>query len=136
MTIADLRPTDEALELRERVRAFLEAHVYPNEPVLNREDDEADALMAELRGRAKAEGLWAPHLPPEAGGSSGSFLVYAHLNEEIGRSIWGQLVFNCQAPDAGNSEILWHFGTEEQKRRFLEPLVSGVARSFFSMTEP
>ena len=90
----------------------------------------------ELRARAKEEGLWAPHLPPEAGGSSGSFLVYAHLNEEIGRSLWGQLVFNCQAPDAGNGEILWHFGTEEQKRRFLDPLVSGEARSFFSMTEP
>ena len=136
MTITDLRPTDEALELRERVRAFMEAHVYPNEPALNGEDDAADALMGELRARAKAEGLWAPHLPPEAGGSNGSFLVYAHLNEEIGRSMWGQLVFNCQAPDAGNGEILWHFGTEEQKERFLAPLVAGDARSFFSMTEP
>jgi acyl-CoA dehydrogenase len=136
MAVADLRPTDEALELRERVRAFMEAHVYPNEQVLGREDDAADALIRELRARAKEEGLWAPHLPPEAGGSSGSFLVYAHLNEEIGRSVWGQLVFNCQAPDAGNGEILWHFGTEEQKRRFLDPLVSGEARSFFSMTEP
>ena len=136
MAVADLRPTDEAIELRERVRAFMEAHVYPNEPVLDREDDDAEALVRELRARAKEEGLWAPHLPPEAGGSSGSFLVYAHLNEEIGRSLWGQLVFNCQAPDAGNGEILWHFGTEEQKRRFLDPLVSGEARSFFSMTEP
>ena len=136
MAVADLRPTDEALELRERVRVFMEAHVYPNEAALDREDDEADALIAKLRARAKEEGLWAPHLPPEAGGSSGSFLVYAHLNEEIGRSLWGQLVFNCQAPDAGNGEILWHFGTDEQKRRFLEPLVSGDARSFFSMTEP
>jgi len=136
MAVADLRPTDEALELRERVRVFMEAHVYPNEAALDREDDEADALIAKLRARAKEEGLWAPHLPPEAGGSSGSFLVYAHLNEEIGRSLWGQLVFNCQAPDAGNGEILWHFGTEEQKRRFLDPLVSGEARSFFSMTEP
>jgi acyl-CoA dehydrogenase len=136
MAIADLRPTDEATELRERVRVFMEAHVYPNEQALDREDDAADALVGELRARAKEEGLWAPHLPPEAGGSSGSFLVYAHLNEEIGRSIWGQLVFNCQAPDAGNGEILWHFGTDEQKRRFLDPLVSGEARSFFSMTEP
>jgi len=136
MAVADLRPTDEALELRERVRVFMEAHVYPNEAALDREDGEADALIAKLRARAKEEGLWAPHLPPEAGGSSGSFLVYAHLNEEIGRSLWGQLVFNCQAPDAGNGEILWHFGTDEQKRRFLDPLVSGEARSFFSMTEP
>jgi len=69
MAVADLRPTDEALELRERVRVFMEAHVYPNEAALDREDDEADALIAKLRARAKEEGLWAPHLPPEAGGS-------------------------------------------------------------------
>src|SRR6187549_1973009 len=136
MAVADLRPTDEALELRERVRVFMEAHVYPNEAALDREDDEADALIAKLRARAREEGLWAPHLPPEAGGSSGSFLVYAHLNEEIGRSVWAQLVFGCQAPDAGNGEILWHFGTDEQKERWLAPLVAGDVRSFFSMTEP
>jgi acyl-CoA dehydrogenase len=136
VTIADLRPTDEALELRARVRAFMEAHVYPNEAALGREDEAADALVEELRAKAKDEGLWAPHLPPEAGGSNGSFLVYAHLNEEIGRSVWGQLVFGCQAPDAGNGEILWHFGTDDQKERFLRPLVAGEVRSFFSMTEP
>jgi len=136
VTIADLRPTDDVRELRARVRAFLEEHVYPNERILDREDDEADALVAALRERAKAEGLWAPHLPPEAGGSNGSFLVYAHLNEEIGRSLWGQLVLGCQAPDAGNAEILWQFGTEEQKERWLRPLVAGEVRSFFSMTEP
>ena len=136
MTIADLRPTADVRELRARVRAFLEEHVYPNERILDREDDEADALVGALRERAKAEGLWAPHLPPEAGGSNGSFLVYAHLNEEIGRSLWGQLVLGCQAPDAGNAEILWQFGTEEQKERWLRPLVAGEVRSFFSMTEP
>ena len=90
----------------------------------------------ELRARAKAEGLWAPHLPPEAGGTGRGFLAYAHLNEEIGRSVWAQLVFNCQAPDAGNGEILHLFGTEEQKEQFLRPLVEGETRSFFSMTEP
>lgn len=136
MAIADLRPTDETSELRARYRAFMEEHVYPNEGALFAEDEESEALIEHLRGLARAEGLWAPHLPREAGGSSGSFLVYAHLNEEIGRSVWGQLVFNCQAPDAGNGEILWHFGTEEQKERFLRPLVEGTARSFFSMTEP
>ena len=136
MTIADLRPTDEIVELRARYRAFMEEHVYPNEPALDREDDEADALVERLRGVAKEQGLWAPHLPPEAGGSSGSFLVYAHLNEEIGRSVWAQLVFGCQAPDAGNGEILWMFGTEEQKERWLRPLVAGDMSSFFSMTEP
>ena len=136
MAIADLRPTADVLELKARVRAFMGEHVYPNEPVLDREDDDADAIVARLRTLAKEQGLWAPHMPPEAGGSSGSFLVYAHLNEEIGRSLWGQLVFGCQAPDAGNAEILWLFGTDEQKERWLRPLVTGEVRSFFSMTEP
>jgi alkylation response protein AidB-like acyl-CoA dehydrogenase len=114
----------------------MEAHVYPNERALAAEDDAAAGLMAELRARAKAEGLWAPHLPPEAGGTGEGFLYYAHLNEEIGRTVWGQLVFNCQAPDAGNGEILHLYGTDAQKERFLRPLVEGETRSFFSMTEP
>jgi acyl-CoA dehydrogenase len=136
VAIAGLRPTDEVLALRTRVRAFMEEHVHPNEPALDREDAEADALVERLRALVKGEGLWAPHLPPEAGGSNGSFLAYAHLNEEIGRSQWAQLVFGCQAPDAGNAEILWQFGTDEQKERWLRPLVAGEVRSFFSMTEP
>src|SRR5919199_3738201 len=111
----------------------MEEHVYPNEAALNADDEET---MRKLRARAKAEGLWAPHLPPEAGGTGRGFLAYAHLNEEIGRVTWAQLVFNCQAPDAGNGEILHLFGTDEQKERFLRPLVEGEARSFFSMTEP
>jgi alkylation response protein AidB-like acyl-CoA dehydrogenase len=114
----------------------MERHVYAAEPTLAREDATADDVMRELRARARAEGLWAPHLPPEAGGSGGGFLAYADLNEEIGRSIWAQLVFNCQAPDAGNGEILHMFGTDEQRSTFLRPLVEGETRSFFSMTEP
>jgi alkylation response protein AidB-like acyl-CoA dehydrogenase len=121
---------------RNDVRAFMVEHVYPNEAALEREDDAADLLVAELRARAKDAGIWAPHLPPEAGGTGSGFIEYALLNEEIGRSMWAQLVFNCQAPDAGNGEILHLFGTEEQKERFLRPLVEGTARSFFSMTEP
>ena len=81
-------------------------------------------------------GLWAPHLPPEAGGTGAGFLAYATLNEEIGRVTWAQYAFNCQAPDAGNGEILHLFGTQEQKHTYLRPLVGGEARSFFSMTEP
>jgi acyl-CoA dehydrogenase len=122
--------------MREAYRAFMEEHVFPAEPALAREDEAADEVIVELRGRAKAEGLWAPHLPPEAGGTGAGFLAYADLNEEIGRSLWAQLVFNCQAPDAGNGEILHLFGTDEQKERFLRPLVAGETRSFFSMTEP
>ena len=110
----------------------MEEHVYPNEQALENDD----ALVAELQARAQSEGLWAPHVPPEAGGTGTGFLAYAHLNEEIGRSISAQLVFGCQAPDAGNAEILHLFGTDEQKERWLRPLVAGEIRSFFSMTEP
>jgi acyl-CoA dehydrogenase len=121
---------------RERVRAFMEAHVYPNEARLGAEDEETDALVAELRQKAKEADLWAPHLPPEAGGSGSGFIEYAYLNEEIGRSVMAQLIFGCQAPDAGNGEILHLYGTPEQKERFLRPLVAGETRSFFGMTEP
>ena len=134
MTDLALKPDVSAR--RAEVRAFMEEHVYPNEAALAREDESADAVIEELRAKAKDAGIWAPHLPPEAGGSGSGFMEYALLNEEIGRSMWAQLVFNCQAPDAGNGEILHMFGTEEQKERFLKPLVEGTARSFFSMTEP
>jgi acyl-CoA dehydrogenase len=127
---------DLVAERRAQVRAFMEEHVYPNERALAREDEAADALVRELQQEAKAAGLWAPHLPPEAGGSGSGFIEYAYLNEEIGRSTYAQLVFGCQAPDAGNAEILHLYGTEAQRERFLRPLVSGATRSFFGMTEP
>ena len=136
MAISDLVGPAELLELRAVYRAFIEEHVLPVEGTLLREDDAAQEVLADLRTRAKAEGLWAPHLPPEAGGTGHGFLAYAHLNEEIGRVTWAQYVFNCQAPDAGNGEILHMFGSDEQKERFLKPLVEGETRSFFSMTEP
>ena len=127
---------DRVAERRAQVRAFMEEHLYPNEQALAREDDAADALVVELRQAAKEAGLWAPHLPPEAGGSGSGFIEYAYLNEEIGRSTYAQLIFGCQAPDAGNAEILHMFGSDEQKERWLEPLVAGATRSFFGMTEP
>lgn len=123
-------------ERRAAVRAFMEEHVYPNEPRLFQENDEADALIRELQQQAKEAGLWAPHLPPEAGGSGSGFIEYAYLNEEIGRSFIAQLIFGCQAPDAGNGEILHLYGTAEQRERWLAPLVAGEMRSFFGMTEP
>jgi len=133
VTVTDIASSEQIAELRARYRAFMEAHVYPNEAALQADDE---ATIDGLRARAKAEGLWAPHLPPEAGGNGSGFLTYAHLNEEIGRSAWAQYVFNCQAPDAGNGEILHLFGTDEQRSTFLRPLVEGETRSFFSMTEP
>src|SRR4026209_1391797 len=134
MTELAIKP--EVNERRAQVRAVMEEHVYPTEAALAREDESSDVLVAELRAKARAAGIWAPHLPPEAGGTGSGFIEYALLNEEIGRSVWAQLVFNCQAPDAGNGEILHMFGTDEQKEQVLRPLVAGDTRSFFSMTEP
>jgi alkylation response protein AidB-like acyl-CoA dehydrogenase len=135
VTAVDLAPPADVVATRERVRAFMDEHVYPNEPALDREDEGSDRLVEELRARAREEGLWAPHVPPEAGGTGRGFLAYAFLNEVIGRSQWAQLVFGCQAPDAGNAEILHLYGTDEQRERWLRPLVAGEVRSFFSMTE-
>jgi acyl-CoA dehydrogenase len=133
MTATAWAPRSEKLE---QVRAFMNERVLPNEPLLDREDDEADALVKKLQDEVRELGLWAPHVPPDAGGTGTGFLDYAYLNEHIGRTVWGQLVFGCQAPDAGNAEILHMFGTSEQKERWLFPLVAGTIRSFFSMTEP
>jgi acyl-CoA dehydrogenase len=133
VAVTELASTEEIKELRARYRAFMEEHVYPNEAALRSDDPE---LVESLRAKVKEQGLWAPHVPPEAGGTGQGFLAYAHLNEEIGRSSYAQLVFGCQAPDAGNAEILHLFGTDEQKDSWLRPLVAGDIRSFFSMTEP
>jgi acyl-CoA dehydrogenase len=134
--MAVLGMTPEVRELRGRARGFMDEHIYPNEPVFDREDEDAEALVKDLRARVKAAGLWAPHIGPEAGGTGRGFLPYVFLNELIGRSVWAPLVFGCQAPDAGNAEILNLFGTPEQRERWLRPLVAGDVRSFFSMTEP
>src|SRR2546423_15200749 len=134
MAVTDLAAPPDVQELRARYRVFMEAHVYPQEAALAREDDATERLVAELRARARSDGLWAPHLPPEAGGTGQGFLAYAYLNEEIGRSIWAQLVFGCQAPDAGNGEILHLFGPDGQKERWLRPSAAAEIRPFFSVT--
>jgi alkylation response protein AidB-like acyl-CoA dehydrogenase len=133
MTSAAWAPPTERLA---QVKAFMAERVLPNERAIERQDDASELLVRSLQDEVRERGLWAPHVPPEAGGTGTGFLDYAYLNEHIGRSVWGQLVFGCQAPDAGNAEILHLFGTDEQKDRWLAPLVAGEIRSFFSMTEP
>src|SRR3954454_22330167 len=133
MTATAWAPPTERLE---QVKAFMAERVLPNEAAIERQDEHGEAVLAGLQDEVRASGLWAPHVPPEAGGTGTGFLDYAYLNEHIGRSMWGQRVFGCQAPDAGNAEILHLFGTDEQKERWLQPLVAGDIRSFFSMTEP
>ncbi len=84
----------------------------------------------------RKQGLWATHLGPDLGGQGFGQLKFALLNEILGRSSWAPIVFGCQAPDTGNAEIIAHFGTAEQKERYLQPLLDGEVFSSYSMTEP
>jgi acyl-CoA dehydrogenase len=121
-----------------KVRAFVERELYPLETGM-REGKGFKAALPELqrlRGEVRAMGLFAPHLPRALGGAGLSLTAHARISEELGKSPFGHYVFNCQAPDAGNMELLMQFGSEEQKKRWLEPLARGDIRSCFSMTEP
>ncbi len=128
-------------ELRERVSAFMEAHVYPAEAVFERQVAEGDrwqptAIYGRAEGRGQAEGLWNLFLPESEYGAGLANHEYAPLAEIMGRSLIGPEPFNCAAPDTGNMEVLVRYGSEEQKRTWLEPLLSGEIRSAFAMTEP
>src|SRR5678815_1869551 len=93
-------------------------------------------VTAPLKAEVRKQGLWACHLGPELGGLGYGQLKLALINEILGRSNWAPNVFGCQAPDSGNAEILAHYGTPEQKKRYLQPLLDGDIVSCFSMTEP
>jgi acyl-CoA dehydrogenase len=119
------------------LREFMEKEVYPLELRLRREGFKAlVSVLAEKRQRAKQTGLWAGHLPEKFGGAGLTLGEFAHMSEELGKSPIGHYLFNCQAPDVGNMEILMEYGTPEQQQKFLAPLVRGEIRSCFSMTEP
>ena len=102
--------------------------------------DKAHPVHAEvvkpLQAQVKAQGLWACHLGPDLGGLGFGQVKLGLMNEILGRSTWAPMAFGCQAPDTGNAEILAHYGTDEQKQRFLQPLLDGEIVSCFSMTEP
>jgi alkylation response protein AidB-like acyl-CoA dehydrogenase len=133
--LADPRP--ELRPLLDRIGAFVRDDLGPLEERLLREPFRALLpAVAEARERVKAAGMWAPHLPRELGGLGLPLLDFAHVSEALGRSPLGHLVFNCQAPDVGNMELLHAHGTPEQQRRWLAPLAAGDIRSCFSMTEP
>ncbi len=123
--------------IRGILREFMEKEVYPLEPRLRREGFKALVpVLKEKRERARQTGLWAAHVPEKFGGAGLSLTEFAHMSEELGRSPIGHYLFNCQAPDVGNMEILMEYGTPEQQQRFLAPLVRGEIRSCFTMTEP
>jgi acyl-CoA dehydrogenase len=136
----DFDHTPKVRALQERLRAFMERHVYPNE---RRYEEELAAgerwqplrLIEELKAKARASGLWNLFLPGAAGADLTN-LEYAPLCEIMGRVDWAPEVFNCSAPDTGNMEVLEHYGSEAQKKAWLEPLLEGRIRSAFAMTEP
>ena len=120
-----------------KVREFIEKEVYPLEThFADREFEDMLPELEERRRMVREMGLWAPQAPKDAGGAGLSLTDFALVAEELGKSPLGYFIFGCQAPDAGNIEILHGYGTEEQKRQYLLPLVAGEIRSCFAMTEP
>ncbi len=128
--------------LRARLDDFMCAHVYPAEAEFFAAIESAEnrwsipPVMEELKEKARHDGLWNLFLPDSDYGAGLSNLEYAPLAEIMGRSLIAPEVFNCSAPDTGNMEVLVRYGTEEQKKTWLEPLLQGVIRSAFAMTEP
>ncbi|HME11726.1 MAG TPA: acyl-CoA dehydrogenase family protein [Candidatus Acidoferrum sp.] len=127
-------------ELQQRLHAFMDAHIYPNEQRFHEEVErnrwQPTNIIEELKPLARKEGLWNLFLPEHEGGAGLTNLEYAPLCEIMGRSHMAPEVFNCSAPDTGNMEVLARYGTAEQKKKWLEPLLAGEIRSCFSMTEP
>src|SRR5882672_119820 len=136
----DFEPSTKTKELQQRLRIFMDAHVYPNEhrfhEELERERWKPTRTIEELKSKARSEGLWNLFLPGDENGAGLTNLEYAPLCEIMGRSHMAPEVFNCSAPDTGNMEVLARYGTAEQKEQWLKPLLAGEIRSCFSMTEP
>jgi acyl-CoA dehydrogenase len=134
--------TPKVQELRKRLMAFMDEHIYPNERkwhehVRGPKRWEVVPIIEELKPKARAAGLWNLFLPHSKRAPEGlSNLEYAPLCEIMGRVTWAPEVFNCSAPDTGNMETIERYGTEEQKKQWLEPLLRGEIRSAFLMTEP
>jgi acyl-CoA dehydrogenase len=133
--------SDKARDLQEQLKAFMDKHIYPNEAEFFRQLNEGDRwkvipLIEELKEKAKSASLWNLFLPESEHGAGLANYEYAPMCEIMGRVFWASEVFNCSAPDTGNMEVLERYGTQEQKDRWLKPLLAGEIRSAFCMTEP
>ena len=138
----DFTYSDKVKGLRKQLSDFMDRFIYPNEQTYREQIATSSdphhhtEIIDELKPRAKAEGLWNLFLPDAEYGAGLTNLEYAPLAEIMGRVSWSSEVFNCAAPDTGNMEILAQFGTPEQKKQWLMPLLNGEIRSAFAMTEP
>jgi acyl-CoA dehydrogenase len=138
----DFEPSQRCIEFKERLTAFMDEHIYPAEAVYEEQMQASGdphhhpAIMEELKLRARDAGLWNMFLPDPEDGAGLSNADYAPLAEILGRSHIASEACNCSAPDTGNMEVLHQFGTDEQKERWLRPLLDGEIRSAFGMTEP
>lgn len=143
----DFSHSPRAQDLIKRVRAFMRDHIQPVEESLLREQLAArrggdwlqwqvSPQVEALKVKAREAGLWNLFLPDEEQGAGLTHVEYAPLAEEMGRSFLAPEVFNCNAPDTGNMEVLWKYGSDEHKQRWLKPLLAGEIRSAFCMTEP
>lgn len=135
--------TEKVKNLEKKLTEFMEKHVYPNESTYKKQLEaqesrwsEIPPVLSELTAKAKEEGLWNLFLPDSGYGAGLTNLEYAPLCEIMGRSTIGPEIFNCNAPDTGNMEVLVRYGSDEHKERWLKPLLAGEIRSCFSMTEP
>ena len=134
--------SEKVLELRELLETFMEENVYPNEKTYHEQVEASDdrwetpPIMEELKEKARSAGLWNLFLPDSDYGAGLSNLEYAPLCEVMGRSLIAPEIFNCNAPDTGNMEVLARYGSPEQQERWLKPLLEGEIRSAFCMTEP
>jgi acyl-CoA dehydrogenase len=136
----DFETEPEFQEKLDWVETLVREEIEPLDLVLGNPYDKSDTKALDavrpLQQQVRDRGLWAAHLGPELGGQGYGQLKLALMNEILGQSRWAPTVFGCQAPDTGNAEILAHFGTREQKARYLEPLLNGEISSTYSMTEP
>src|SRR5262245_36428498 len=133
----DFDPPVSVRPLLEKIEKFVADHVMPVEAeVMENGFTGSSATLDKLRAQVKAAGMWAPNSPKDIGGLGLSLVEHGLVSERLGRSPLGHYVFGCQAPDAGNAEILHKYGTAEQKATWLGPLAAGELRSCFSMTEP
>jgi len=137
----DFEYSPKVKDLQARLVAFMEEHVYPNEHRFHEEVAEGERweptrIVESLKAKARAAGLWNLFLPQSSRGAGLTNTEYAPLCEIMGRVPWAPEVFNCSAPDTGNMETIERYGTEAQKREWLEPLLAGEIRSGFAMTEP